>query len=34
VTGNEGQAVLSGLGHIRDDMKEFIVSYTNSLTNR
>jgi len=34
VTGNEGQAVLTGLGHIRDDMKEFIVSYTNSLTNR
>jgi tripartite-type tricarboxylate transporter receptor subunit TctC len=34
VTGNEGQAVLSGLGNIRNDMKEFIVSYTNSLTNR
>ena len=34
VTGNEGQAVLTGLGTIRDEMKEFIVNYTNSLTNR
>jgi len=34
VTGSEGQAVLTGLGTIRDDMKEFIVTYTNSLTNR
>jgi tripartite-type tricarboxylate transporter receptor subunit TctC len=34
VTGNEGQAVLAGLGNIRDDMKEFIVNYTNHLTNR
>ena len=34
VTGKEGQAVLTGLGTIRDEMKEFIVTYTNSLTNR
>jgi hypothetical protein len=34
VTGSEGQAVLTGLGSIRDEMKEFIVNYTNSLTNR
>src|SRR5258708_6409025 len=34
VTGNEGQAVLTGLGTIRDDMKDFIVTYSNSLTNR
>jgi len=34
VKGNEGQAVLTGLGAIRDDMKEFIVNYTNSLANR
>ena len=34
VTGSEGQAVLAGLGTIRDEMKEFILSYTNSLTNR
>src|SRR5215208_5782159 len=34
VTGDEGQAVLTGLGAIRDEMKEFIVNYTNSLTNR
>lgn len=34
VTGNEGQAVLAGLGNIRDEMKEFIVNYTNHLTNR
>jgi hypothetical protein len=34
VTGNEGQGVLAGLGSIRDEMKEFIVSYSNSLTNR
>jgi hypothetical protein len=26
--------VLTGLGAIRDEMKEFIVNYTNSLTNR
>lgn len=34
VTGNEGQAVLTGLGAIRGDMKEFILTYTNSITNR
>jgi hypothetical protein len=34
VTGNEGQAVLTGLGTIRDEMKEFIGNYINSLTNR
>ena len=34
VTGKEGQEVLTGLGTIRDEMKEFIVTYTNSLTNR
>ena len=34
VTGNEGQAVLTGLGTIRDEMKEFIGNYISSLTNR
>jgi hypothetical protein len=34
VKGNEGQAVLTGLGNIRDEMKEFIVNYTNTITNR
>jgi hypothetical protein len=34
VTGSEGQAVLAGLGTISDEMKQFIVSYTNNLTNR
>src|SRR4030095_16750264 len=33
VTGNEGQAVLTGLGTIRDEMKEFIGNYISSLTN-
>ena len=34
VTGSEGQAVLAGLGSVPDAMKEFIVDYTNHLTNR
>jgi hypothetical protein len=34
VTGSEGQAVLTGLGTIRDEMKELIINYTNNLTNR
>ena len=34
VTGSEGQAVLAGLGNVRDEMKDFIVQYTNGLANR
>jgi hypothetical protein len=34
VSGQEGQAVLAGVGSVRAEMKEFIASYSNSLTNR
>jgi hypothetical protein len=34
VTGAEGQEVLSGLANVANEMKEFLVSYANSLTSK
>jgi hypothetical protein len=34
VTGAEGQEVLNGLASVRNEVKEFLVSYTNNMTNR
>jgi hypothetical protein len=34
VSGTEGQEVLNGLGAVRNEIKEFLVTYTNNMTNR
>jgi hypothetical protein len=34
VTGAEGQEVLNGLAAVRNEVKEFLVTYTNNMTNR
>jgi tripartite-type tricarboxylate transporter receptor subunit TctC len=34
VTGQEGQEVLTGLGKVRSDIKDFLVEYTNRMTSK
>jgi hypothetical protein len=34
VTGAEGQEVLTGLGTVSTEIKEFLVKYTNNMTSR